>query len=190
MPKVNTSCKEVRIRTFLKRETAETHAALDKAVEGANLTSPRHYAAFLQQQLAARMPVETWAARHCPPEFRPPDCTPLLIDDLQALGRPFSLPRRRFSLPENAHPIGLAWAIAGSHLGNRAMLASLGDAADALPTRFLSHGAMLDFWRALRPRLEADWPHEEAQAALRAAEAVFACFADAFGVEPGGKLAA
>ncbi len=165
------------LRTFLKQRTAASHERLDRSVDALVLAEPGDYARFLHLQLAARAPIERWAARHCPPDLRPPETADLLREDLRGLGTGVTGPESRFEPPPAADPLGLAWAIAGSHMGNRAMLVGLTRAGAQLPCAFLADPRMGVFWSALRPRLEAPANPASAAHALDAAEAVFACFA-------------
>ncbi|GGD65292.1 hypothetical protein GRI62_11415 [Erythrobacter arachoides] len=139
------------------------------------------YAAFLANQLAAREGVERWAAHHCPPDLAPPEVTPLIVADLQDLGSTIipatSAP---FALPAGSDAIGLAWVVAGSHLGNRAMLARLRREAPGAPVAFLADERMQQFWKQLRPRLAAAVSPAEAERAAIAAEAVFDHFLAVF----------
>jgi len=153
------------------------------------LGDPADYALFLRLQLAARAPIERWAAQHCDESLRPPESVPLLEADLATLGALAPLRESRFEPPLDAHPLGLAWAIAGSHLGNRALLAGLRKSGAELPTAFLDDPRLPEFWKRLRPRLEVDAAQAPAKGAVAAAEAVFACFTRALGACE-GRLAA
>ena len=69
-----------------------------------------------------------------------------------------------------------AWVLAGSSLGNRSILAQLkkrGGAAAHWPHAFLGDDAMLDFWKALRGRIECPVPADQQHAAGHGAQAVF-----------------
>lgn len=172
------------LRACLKRETAQSHCRLDSALAGLALGESADYAWFLHFQLAARAPIERWAAQHCAPALRPPETVPLLLADLERLGAGECWGEAAFDPPPGAHPLGLAWAVAGSHLGNRAQLSHLARSGAVLPTAFLSDPQMIAFWARLRPAIDA--PADEALlgGALAAAEAVFACFSDALEAAP------
>ena len=157
---------------------------LDSAFHPEVLADPDAYGDFLAMQLRARLPIERWAATHCPASLRPPETTPEILEDLLALGRPISLRPARFDIPAAADPLGVAWAIAGSHLGNRAMLASLRKAGSDLPASFLADTRMQAFWADLKPRLEAQVSRDSARGAIAAAQAVFACFAASLPAAP------
>lgn len=132
------------------------------------------YAHFLQVQRAARLSLEIWAERSCPSEICPPRQSHLIERDLWALGVPPSARVEPFDVPEGANPIGFAWAIAGSSLGNRAILRDIERHGDtAMPTAFLADPGMTAFWTSLRPALEAPATDLEAAAAARAAACVF-----------------
>ena len=190
MPQVVENSNQVQMRSYLRDATAHQHDLLDNSIHDDIFASEAAYADFLSRQLAARLPIEIWTARSCPRNFAPPPVAPLIIEDLQALGRPFSLPGLTFDLPARAHPIGLAWAVAGSHLGNRAMLHRLRQSGYLLPAAFLSDQRGAEFWARLKPQLEAEWPKLIAEAALTGARAVFEHFLLAFEGDSGKKLAA
>jgi heme oxygenase len=177
------------LRALLKRETAGSHDRLDRTIASLELGDPGNYALFLRLQLAARAPIERWAADHCDDALRPPTSVPLLHADLARLGVRSALPESEFLPPEGAHPLGLAWAIAGSHLGNRALLTRLPGRGAHQPTTFLADPRLPVFWKHLRPQLEIPADEAPAAGALAAAEAVFACFTRALG-NGAGRLAA
>ena len=139
-----------------------------------DLVDRENYVHFLQTQLAARAPVEQWIAAHCPADLAPPPQSQLIRQDLAALGAGQLVPLS-FNLAPDAEPLGVAWVLAGSHLGNRAMLVGL-PADHGLPIAFLSDESMIVYWKWLRPRLEAQSCTSEAERARKAAEAVFALF--------------
>ena len=184
-----TETSTASLRSRLREATQTYHDKLDSAFDPEMLGDRETYAAFLACQLAARAPIEAWARSECPAALVPPPVTALLIEDLHDLGRPFSHRPRGFSLPAGADPLGLAWVIAGSHLGNRFMLKRLQDAGSDLPNRFLSDPAMTAYWQALRPQLEAPSSEMSARPAVEAAICTFRFFQRAF-VQPMRKAAA
>ena len=113
------------LREYLKSTTRARHDLLDAAWQDASFADAATYASFLTAQLAARLPIERWAEKHAPEALRPPQVTTSLIQDLILLGVPYSLRPAPLSMPADAAPIGAAWAIAGSHMGNRAILARM-----------------------------------------------------------------
>ena len=161
------------LRARLRDATAPLHDRLDNAIGALNLADRDQYAQFLRIQLAAREPIERWTERYCPSDLCPPSTAQLLKADLSALGEIAPFVAAAFALPESADPIGLAWALAGSHLGNRVLRRSLG--AD-LPSAFLDDAAMPAFWQEIAPRLEAPPSTELATPAIAAACAVFRHF--------------
>ncbi len=181
------------LRVHLQAGTRTIHDRLDLAAPAAELGHAAGYARFLARQLAARAAIDEWAGQHCPALLCPPPTTALLRADLAELaggwaigGRPPPPAREAFALPGRADPLGLAWAIAGSHLGNRAILARMRKAAvpgsPSLPVRFLADWRMGDFWRCLLPRLSEPVSATFAAPALAAAGAVFSRFELAFAV--------
>ena len=110
------------------------------------------------------------------PRLLPPAQTPLIAADLEALG--VSAPPCEggdFFLPDDAY-LGVVWALAGSSLGNRAMLARRCRAGLAVADSFLSDPAMPAFWRAILPELERPVGLSVSDAACNGAKAVFARF--------------
>jgi len=176
------------LRAHLRDSTRTIHARLDQSVSRSDWTRPTAYARFLASQLEAREPVEQWARRHCPPQLRPPETSTLLREDLHDLECDIAgVGGTPFALPEGSDPLGLAWAIAGSQMGNRAMLAQLrkagrehGGESGGLPVRFLSDPRMDGFWRSILPYLKREVVQEAARPAISAALAVFARFEEAF----------
>ena len=171
----------VSLRSRLRQATQTYHDKLDSAFAPEALAARDTYAAFLACQLAARAPIEAWARTECPEALVPPPVTALLIEDLHDLGRPFSHRPRGFDLPAGADALGLAWVIAGSHLGNRFMLKRMQDAGSTLPHRFLSDPAMPAYWQSIRPQLEMTCTAAAAQPAIDAAVCTFTHFERAFG---------
>lgn len=164
------------LRNHLRHATAKAHDALDRSMADFDLSDRRSYAGFLTVQLAARAPIEEWCAAQVPEEFRPPAQAPLIRADLADLGisaeREAVAPAR-----ELTEPLGVAWTLGGSSLGNRAMLAHLRKRTGAdWPTAFLADPRMAQFWSALRPRIEQPTDSATASRAAASALAVFARF--------------
>lgn len=159
------------------------HDLLDHAMQAASgWQTLADYARFLSLQHAARAPVEAWLDAHAPAELRPPAQTPLIARDLAALGKALPRPAATFAIEEDSEgeALGAAWVLAGSSLGNKAILKQMRRASAAhgggWPAAFLGDEAMLVFWQGLRPRLESPASAAQASAAASAAEAVFAHF--------------
>ncbi len=180
--------KSDTLRSRLRSATAPLHDRLDASMS-AEVTSLPAYGRFLRVQLAARAPIEAWLAANAPAGLAPPPMAALLVDDLVALGQPWSLASAPFSLAKEADVFGAAWVLAGSHLGNRVILSKIGDSARRLPTAFLSDPAMALYWRSLLPRLGEQVSEVHAAPAVTAAKRVFAHFIAAETAER-GRLAA
>ncbi len=153
------------------------------------------YARFLSLQYAARLPVEAWLAQHAPADLCPPAQCDLIAADLSELGEPLPRAAASFRLdgttrdPHTAacEALGAAWVLAGSSLGNRAILGEVrrtakitAQAANCAanggaqwPASFLGDEQMLSFWKDLRARIERPAEITEVEAASRAAAAVF-----------------
>lgn len=168
------------LRTHLRAATMAAHDLLDHAMQAASGWQTRaDYARFLALQHAARAPLEAWLAAHAPADLCPPPQTPLLAQDLAALGMGLPAPAPVLTLPrpDAGTALGTAWVLAGSALGNRAIarqVARIG--AGEWPAEFLSDDAMMAFWQGLRARIEQPAATGEAEGATRAADAVFAHF--------------
>lgn len=168
------------LRNALRAASADAHSALDDGMAHLDLTDAGDYRRFLSVQLAARVPVEGWLLRNCPPAIRPTAQSGLIQDDLSKVGGP---PAPRSDLPFEADPdgaLGVAWALGGSSLGNRAMLAGMRKRGSDLPTAFLGDPAMPAFFARIRPSLEREaGSYADLAAAISAARTVFATFAAA-----------
>lgn len=175
------------LRDSLRCATARAHHMLDAAM--GDVITHGDYVAMLQLQHQARAGIEDWLAEHAPTGWLPPPQTPLIAADLAQLQVPCPAATPTFDAPAKGF-WGIAWAIAGSHLGNRAMLATRRKAGLSGADSFLSDPAMAAYWRQLVPRLAAPAEASEAAAASRAAEQVFGHFAALVGQPRQGALAA
>lgn len=186
------------LRFALREVTAAAHDLLDNSMrEASGWTTREDYLRFLTLQYAARAPVEAWLSEHAPTALCPPAQSPLIADDLikagaavPAIAGPFTLAgrpshHRKADMADTAaaEALGAAWVLAGSSLGNRAILKELRRAAsdegrDQWPASFLADPAMLQFWQTLRRRIERPASKAEVGAASRAALAVFDHFTE------------
>lgn len=185
-PVSDTAMPQPGLRAYLRSATMAAHDLLDDAMQAASGWQTRHdYARFLALQYAARLPLEAWLTTHAPADLVPPPQTPLLARDCLALGIDMPPASRlpacaAFRLPASASPataLGVAWVLAGSALGNRAIarqVAQIG--GGAWPVAFLGDGAMMAFWQSLRVRIERPVGALDAESAARAADAVFTHF--------------
>lgn len=168
------------LRIHLRAATMAAHELLDHAMQAASGWQTREdYARFLSLQHAARAPLEAWLAAHAPAGLAPPEQTGLLARDLAELGTPLPAPAPLFTIgrPAPGAALGIAWVLAGSALGNKAIakqVARIG--GGGWPTAFLGDDGAMAFWQDLRARIERPAAPEEAEGATRAAEAVFAHF--------------
>lgn len=168
------------LRTTLRAATMAAHDLLDHAMQAASGWQTRaDYARFLSLQHAARAPLEFWLAAHAPADLVPPPQTGLIARDLAQLGLPAPAPAPLFTIgrPGPGGALGIAWVLAGSALGNKAIakqVARIG--GGAWPVAFLGDDGTMAFWQDLRARIERPAAFAEAAGATRAAEAVFAHF--------------
>ena len=168
------------LRTHLRAATMAAHDLLDHAMQAASGWQTREdYARFLSLQHAARAPLEAWLAAHAPAGLVPPPQTGLIARDLAQLGMPAPAPAPLFTIgrPAPGSALGVAWVLAGSALGNKAIakqVARIG--GGAWPVAFLGDDGAMAFWQDLRARIEGPAAPTEAEGATRAAEAVFSHF--------------
>lgn len=171
------------LRASLRSATASAHDLLDRSMRSASgWSSLADYSRFLTLQYTARKPVEAWLSRHASAEFLPPEQCHLIAGDLEASGNTVPGDTASFTLPapdsQGRAALGVAWVLAGSSLGNRAILKEVvrisaqGQAA-AWPHAFLADEAMLSFWNHLRPQIERPSDRAEVEIASLAAAAVF-----------------
>lgn len=137
------------------------------------------YARFPSLQLAARVPVELWLKENVPADLCPPPQSHLIASDLAQLNTAIPQPASEFVWQgehNQATCLGMVWVVAGSALGNRAILAQLkkrSGSAASWPHAFLGDSTMISFWKTLRGRIEFDASSAEQEAAGRGALAVF-----------------
>lgn len=166
------------------------------------------YARFLSLQYSARLPIEAWLDNNAPEDLRPPPQAPLIAQDLKAMGRPVPSDDISFNtssahrddqehaetrgkgLGDAQHAkkaqeragrsaaLGTAWVLAGSSLGNRAILGEIRRTAkkkgwSQWPARFLGDEGMLTFWKRLRVELEESSEMETFEVAIHSAASVF-----------------
>lgn len=168
------------LRTHLRAATMAAHDLLDHAMQAASGWQTREdYARFLSLQHAARAPLEGWLVAHAPADLAPPPQTLLIARDLARLGMPAPAPAPLFTIgrPGPGAALGIAWVLAGSALGNKAILRQVARiGGDGWPVAFLADDGAMAFWQDLRARIERPAAPAEAEGATRAAEAVFAHF--------------
>lgn len=169
------------LRLHLRKATAQAHDRLDAGMRSAaGWDDLSQYSRFLSLQYAARQSVEEWLGEHAEPGLLPPPQTQLIERDLAALDAPIP-DAATFAFPDTrrAAVLGIAWALAGSSLGNRAILKDMRRAAGGAgtwPENFLADPAMPAFWAELRRQIERPADAQEAEAAQRAAAALFEHF--------------
>lgn len=175
---IRKSARDTSLRARLREATASAHDILDDAFDPADFGHGRNYIDFLSFQLAARRPVEAWLGAHCPVAIRPPRTVPLIERDLRALDVAAATQSLQCNLDDDSDPLGVAWVLAGSSMGNRAMLAAMAKSGVSdLPVAFLSDPDMPRFWQEMRPLLERPANEAEAAPAVASANAVFTMFA-------------
>lgn len=162
------------LRHWLKEGTAALHDRLDASVDSAALGDEARYCDFLIAQYRARGAVEEWARAHLDPDIRPPETADLIAQDLRELGKP--VPAHAAFDPPPSDPLGVAWAIGGSSLGNKMLLSERRRMSACHAERFLSDTRGIAYFRSLLPKFAAPVSRSDADGAVRAAEAVFQTF--------------
>lgn len=169
------------LRERLKQATGKIHARLDQTIGHMPVSSPHEYAAFLSAQFAARCAVERALAVQPPMGLAsPPSQAAALAQDLADLGIAPERMSQEFILETPAAALGAAWVLAGSSLGNKAMLVQRTKSGAKGPERFLSDTSLARYFGGLLHVL--DRPHSESDIAqaTSGAEATFALFENAF----------
>ena len=161
------------LRTDLNAATRAKHDALDR--ELSPLAEGPHYARFVKIQFAVRAPVESWLAAHVTDPL-PPTQTALIREDLRELGIQPSDDLPTFQAEDPREAWGIAWTLAGSSLGNRALLHRRRKAGLRGADRFLGDESMPRYWAELRPRIEVPMDEATHEHAIRGARRVFDIF--------------
>lgn len=171
------------LRDILRAATGTDHTVLDQSMAGLRLAEPGDLVRFLGIHLAARAGIEGWLERNALPGWVPPVQTTPIAQDLMALGGlPSAFPAPRFDPGAAADWRGVAYVIAGSHLGNRLLLAQAGAALPDDARRFLAGNAMQDYWRRLRSLLAGMPGPDGGESAISGAKATFGHFARCVGM--------
>lgn len=177
------------LRKKLREATSAAHDRLDNLMrDAAGWTTRDEYVQFLQLQLAARAPIEMWLKANAARHLHPPAQCAHIANDLTSMDAkaPFEwvTSPTNFTIPsalednKDASALGAAWTLAGSALGNHAILKDMRRAAtqqgsDAWPHSFLGDPDMLAFWGVLRRQIERPASSSETCAAVQASLAVF-----------------
>lgn len=145
------------------------------------LSGPVAYAAFLQAQGSARAALEA-AFEQTKPESlpSPPQQTDLIARDLAELAGSAVTPCKPVLLQTQHHALGAAWVVAGSSMGNRAMLAKRRKAGLSQANAFFSDEKMPAYFSVLIPVVERPRSTEAQQAVLKGATLAFELFLATF----------
>lgn len=163
------------IRNYLRSETSVEHTRLDERLGALVTGDVEDYAAFLAIQYRARKGIERWLEQHCIANAPPPQ-TGLIARDLGELGHPLPFDTPDFVAAVEAQSLGICWVLAGSALGNRAILARMAKLDASRPVAFLSDSAMGDYWRGLLPTLQRPNAESDMRGPRDGARAAFAHF--------------
>ncbi len=163
------------LRAALKERTRDLHDRLDRTVGGFATEETGPYGAFLAVQYAARASIERWALAELREDVRPPELAALIATDLAELSVPCPA-MQTFVLPAGADWRGVAWALGGSALGNKALLAARRRAGLTGAARFLSDPRTAVYFRRMLPMFEEPATPAIEEGAVAAAAAVFGTF--------------
>ncbi len=162
-------------RDYLRVGTAEAHDTLDVRLGALVEGDERDYARFLDIQYRARVNIQSWLSERCA-DTAPPRQTDVIARDLAELGVPIPSHSPAFDVSADSDPLGTCWVLAGSSLGNRAILARLVKAEMQWPVAFLSDRRVVEYWQRLRPFIERPHSPVDDPPVLAAAQASFAHF--------------
>lgn len=166
------------LRDVLRAATGSDHTLLDRSMADLQLARSADLIRFLGIHLAARAGIERWLDANALPGWVPPPQTGLIALDLIALGGlPTAFPAPRFEPGADANWLGVAYVIAGSHLGNRLLLAQAGSPLPDDAQLFLAGGAMQDYWQRLRSLLAGMPGPDGGVSSVQGAKATFGHFA-------------
>jgi len=154
--------------TALQAATAVHHATVDSAFGTFDLTDRDGYCAFLTAHARALPAVEAALLAADEIGFRPR--TPLLAQDLAALGAPMPEPLPLAPPKSAAAGAGMLYVIEGSRLGG-GMLAR--QVPPGFPRFYLSATHQPGEWRALLARLDAETQADDMSQAIASARATF-----------------
>ena len=181
--RTSTAPDRATLRDILRAATSPDHTVLDQSMAGLRLAEPADLVRFLGIHLAARAGIECWLESNALPGWVPPVQTTPIAQDLMALGGlPAAFPAPRFDPGAATDWLGVAYVIAGSHLGNRLLLAQAGPALPDYARRFLAGNAMQDYWRRLRSLLAGMPGPDGGESAISGAKATFGHFARCVGM--------
>ena len=110
----------------------------------------------------------------------PPSQLDLLISDLGDFGFEPQPSEQSLSLTSSAEALGAAWVLAGSSLGNRAMLSRRRKAGLQGAERFLSDTRLASYFSELLRALDAEHEDREVREAISGALKTFTIFEAAF----------
>lgn len=164
------------MRELLRDGTRTAHERLDAKVSGLDLSDRADYARFLRFHAVARAGVEQWLAENAPRGMAPPAQTPLIREDLTALGERAPASAPAFGDVPPTGWLGVAYVVAGSHLGNRVLAERIAAEPAARASRFLRGEAMSAYWKDLRSLLGETASKADATNVLAGARATFGHF--------------
>lgn len=171
--------RPITARSWLRAETAEAHAEVDRLFARFDPGITADYTAMLAAHAAALLPVEDWLDRHASlavadwPERRR---GPALRADLAALGQAVPAGEAFHAITTPATVAGILYVLEGARFGGHVIARGL---PTPLPRTYLAP-AVAPSWPAFVARLDVLVADAASRAAAaRAARAVFTRFHDA-----------
>ncbi|MBX7542051.1 biliverdin-producing heme oxygenase [Qipengyuania sphaerica] len=172
------------MREQLRQATGDIHARLDRCVGHLPMASDDDYSAFLSAQYVARREIEAALGKVRPADLPDlPGQAHLIAQDLQDLGCEPPRVSGEFAINSPDEALGAAWVLAGSSLGNRAMLAQRRKRDLDGPVAFLADKGLGRYFGKLLEVLSRPHGQEQVEAAIRGARAAFARFEQAFAIQ-------
>ena len=169
--------RDLSARANLRAATADAHRRVDELFSRFDLSRRAGYAAFLQSQAAALLPLEraldAGIAPKLPVEWAARRRSPALLADLATWSLPIPEADELAPIERPAEALGTIYVLEGSRVGGSLLKRSV---AGDFPAAFLSPGPSAR-WRSLLDGLERDLATAESQAeAAAAARRAFALF--------------
>ena len=167
------------MRQRLRAATAPLHDRLDDAMGALPVGDDNSFARFLTIQYASRRYLDAGFSDYRPAQIgAPPSQLDLIARDLEVLGGAPAEIAGSASFESTAAALGAAWVLAGSSMGNRAMLAQRRKLGLGHADAFLADPRMPDYFQSLLPLLAGDFDTLEQDRMIDGATLAFTTFLD------------
>lgn len=151
------------VRTLLRKQTRQAHERVDALFSQLCLAERQDYIRFLSSHCMAYEILESLFETKLAADIRPPSMAPLLESDLHRLGVAEAGTVPWFPTGD-LNPLGAAYVVAGSHLGNKTLRAQWQATKDPQVSAaggYLTSSVMAMYWPSLLRRLATERPSEE-----------------------------